>query len=287
MSKSFSCSPIILGIIEDVDVSAIHMSDYCHRSIPVDIDDLCSSIEQKGLLQPITIRPKEDHFQIVAGNRRYQACRRLGLRKVLCHIVELNDQQAFEVSIAENIQRENLTPIEEAKTFQEYASKFGWGGLSMLAKQIGKSVHYVERRIRLLDLPTDVLNSVRLKEIRPSIAEELFCINDRQHQSDFGKLALERKLSSRKVRELVKDFQLNSSCDSGSVYSFYKRMNNYDEKTQRAFDKSISVMKLAMHRITGIMESMEDNWIVYEVLRDHRNALHERIDLLIKEKKKI
>jgi ParB family chromosome partitioning protein len=94
------------------------------------------------LLQPIIVRPKDDHFQIIAGNRRYEACKRLGLKKILCHIVELDDKEAFEVSIAENVQRKNLTPIDEAKTFQSYASKFGWGGMSDLARKIGKSVHF-------------------------------------------------------------------------------------------------------------------------------------------------
>lgn len=90
------------------------------------------------------------------------------------------------------------------------------------------------------------------------------------------------------IFELVKAFQDNSSHQpSAGVETFYARINDVDEATQRAFDKSITVLKLAMHRLTAIMQDMEDNWIIYETLKHHRNVLHDQIDLLIKQKKKI
>jgi ParB family chromosome partitioning protein len=273
--------------MNDIRISQIHKYDLCHRTITLNIDDLCSSIKEKGLLQPIIVRPKDNYFQIIAGNRRYEACKKLGLKKILCHIIELDDKEAFEVSIAENVQRKNLTPIDEAKTFQAYASKFGWGGMSDLARKIGKSVHYVERRTKLLDLPTDVLDSLNSTEIKPSVVEELLRIRDKQKQSDFARLAKERCLSSRKTRELINEFQHNSVYDNVNVDSFYDVISDLDTRTQRSFDKSITVIRLAMNKLTSIMETMEDNWIVYEALMDHRRALHERIDLLIKQKKKI
>jgi ParB family chromosome partitioning protein len=287
MTEVFSSSPIILGIMDELSTSQIHKYDLCHRTVFLNVDDLCSSIKEKGLLQPIIVRPIDGHFQIIAGNRRYEACKKLGLKKILCHIIELDDKEAFEVSIAENVQRKNLTPIDEAKTFQSYASKFGWGGISNLARKIGKSVHYVERRIKLLDLPADVLSSLKSSEIKPSVVEELLRIKDKKQQSDFAKLAKERRLSSRKARELVNEFQHNTVYDNVNVDSYYAVISDLDTRTQRAFDKSITVIRLAMNKLTSIMETMEDNWIVYETLMDHRKALHERIDLLIKQKKKI
>ena len=287
MTEVFSSSPIILGIMDELSTSQIHKYDLCHRTVFLNVDDLCSSIKEKGLLQPIIVRPIDGHFQIIAGNRRYEACKKLGLKKILCHIIELDDKEAFEVSIAENVQRKNLTPIDEAKTFQSYASKFGWGGISNLARKIGKSVHYVERRIKLLDLPADVLSSLKSSEIKPSVVEELLRIKDKKQQSDFARLAKERRLSSRKARELVNEFQHNSVYDNVNVDSYYAVISDLDTRTQRAFDKSITVIRLAMNKLTSIMETMEDNWIVYETLMDHRKALHERIDLLIKQKKKI
>ncbi len=88
-----------MGVIEDVEVSKINIPSYCLRSNLGDINDLAQSIKQKGLLQPIVIRTKRENFEIVAGNRRYYACKSLGWRKIICHIVELDDKAAFEVSL--------------------------------------------------------------------------------------------------------------------------------------------------------------------------------------------
>jgi ParB family chromosome partitioning protein len=97
------------------------------------IDELASSIRQNGLLQPIIVRMQDNSFEIVAGNRRYNACKRLGWRKILCHVVELEDREAFEFALTENIQRRTLDPLEEAKAFKVYVQDFGWGGVSALA----------------------------------------------------------------------------------------------------------------------------------------------------------
>jgi ParB family transcriptional regulator, chromosome partitioning protein len=77
----------------------------------------------------------------------------LGWRKIICHILEIGDKDAFEISLIENIHRKSLDPLEEAEAFKEYVISFGWGGISDLAAKIGKSISYVDRRIRLLRLP--------------------------------------------------------------------------------------------------------------------------------------
>src|SRR5687768_7080850 len=118
MSKLFSTSPLILGIIEDIEINLIGPSKYNYRSDVEDFNDLCSSIQQKGLLQPILVRNKEENqYEIISGHRRYQACKKLGWRKFVCHIIELDDKDAFEVSLVENIQRKSLNPIEEAYAY--------------------------------------------------------------------------------------------------------------------------------------------------------------------------
>ena len=81
-------------------------------------------------------------------------------RKIPWHIVELDDKKAFEYSLVENIQRQTLSVIEEAEAFKVYVADFGWGSVSELARKIGKSPSYITKRINLLDLPTDVIDSV-------------------------------------------------------------------------------------------------------------------------------
>jgi len=289
MSKLFSSSPLILGIIEDVDLSRIKRAPYFSRNMSnVTSTELASSIKEKGLLQPILVRIKESYFEIVSGNRRYQACKSLGWRKIICHVLELDDKEAFEISLIENIQRKRLDPKEEAEAFKSYIMDYGWGGISHLSAKIGKSVSYVQRRIRLLDLAPDVLNSISNSSISTTIAEELLSIDDKDKQSQLTQLVSKNRLSSRKVRELVKDLKENSAYDyNNETYLSAIKMVDIDNKVHRSFDKSIIALKVALNKIGGIISEIEDNWIAREILMQHKNVLHGQIDLLLKEKRKL
>ena len=288
MPKFYSASPIILGVIEDVEVGRIRPSSSSYyRLIQTEMDELICSIKEKGLLQPIVIRSKGKYYEIVAGNRRYKACTTLGWRKIVCHVVELTDKEAFEVSLIENMQRRNMDPIEEAHAFKKYVLTFGWGGISELAAKIGKSVSYVDKRIRLLELPNDILDSIFKFEINKSAAEELLSIRDNHRQSKLAQIIREKRLSSRQARELVKNMEDGSIYDFDEKWTFQKKLVDIDRKTQKSFDKSIVALRVAMNTLGTIMEYIEDNWIVYEILMQHKNMLHTQIDLLIKEKRKL
>jgi ParB family chromosome partitioning protein len=164
---------------------------------------------------------------------------------------------------------------------------FGWGGISELAAKIGKSVGYVDKRIRLLDLPSDVLDSILKFEINRSTAEELLSIRDTHVQSKLAQIIRERRLSSRQARQLVKVREEGSVYDFDEKLTFQKKLVDIDRMTQKSFDKSILAIRFAMNTLSTIMEHIEDNWIVYETLMQHKNMLHAQIDLLIKEKRKL
>jgi ParB family chromosome partitioning protein len=276
-----------LGLIEDIEIGKIKQSLPSYRFIHTEIDELVRSINKKGLLQPIIVRSKGEYYEIVAGNRRYKACTALGWRKIVCHIAELDDKEAFEVSLIENIQRKNLEPIEQAHAFKNYVLAFGWGGISELSAKIGKSVSYIDKIIRLLDLPADILDSISKFEINRSTAEELLSIRDNHRQSKLAKIIRERRLSSRQVRELVKDHKEGSIYDFDEKWILREKFVDVDRMTQKSFDKSILAIRYAMNTLSTIMEYIEDNWIVYEILMQHKNMLHTQIDLLIKEKRKL
>jgi ParB family transcriptional regulator, chromosome partitioning protein len=287
LSKFHSASPSLLGLIEDIEIGKIKQSLPSYRFIHTEIDELVRSINKKGLLQPIIVRSKGEYYEIVAGNRRYKACTALGWRKIVCHIAELDDKEAFEVSLIENIQRKNLEPIEQAHAFKNYVLAFGWGGISELSTKIGKSVSYIDKIIRLLDLPADIIDSISKFEINRSTAEELLSIRDNHRQSKLAKIIRERRLSSRQVRELVKDHKEGSIYDFDEKWTFREKFVDIDRNTQKSFDKSIVALRVAMNTLSTIMEYIEDNWIVYETLMQHKNMLHTQIDLLIKEKRKL
>lgn len=287
MSKFHSASPALLGVIEEIEIGKIKQSLPSYRFIHTEIDELVHSISKKGLLQPIVVRSKGKYYEIVAGNRRYKACSALGWRKIVCHIAELDDKEAFEVSLIENIQRKNLEPIEQAHAFKNYVLAFGWGGISELSAKIGKSVSYIDKIIRLLDLPADILDSISKFEINRSTAEELLSIRDNHTQSKLAQVIREKKLSSRQARELVKDHEEGSVYNFDEKWTFREKFINVDRMTQKSFDKSIVALRVAMNTLSTIMEYIEDNWIVYETLMQHKNMLHTQIDLLIKEKRKL
>jgi ParB family transcriptional regulator, chromosome partitioning protein len=279
--QASSFSSITPGSIGDILISKIKQSKNIRRQVS-NTDELAKSIEQKGLLQPILVRTMDGYFEVVAGNRRYCACKSLGWKKITCHIIELDDRQAFEVSLIENIQRMTLSPLDEATAFKSYVTDFGWGGVTDLASRIGKSLSYITKRIKLLNLPPDVLESIMTRRLDPSLAEELLSIKDGNKQSVLANLIADRRLSLRMTRKLVKNF------DEGDRDSFYKSdYIDHIKIAERSFDKSITAIRIAMNSLSEIISGVEHDWIIQEVLMQHRNMLHTQIDLLLKEKKKL
>src|SRR4029079_8642285 len=122
----FTASSQLKGIIEEVDVYSMELPKFPFRNLEFEnVDELSLSIQQHGLLNPIIIKTINDRFQIVTGTRRYLSCRKLGWRNILCHIIEVNEKDAFEISLVENLQNKSLNAIEEARAFKAYVTDFG------------------------------------------------------------------------------------------------------------------------------------------------------------------
>jgi ParB family transcriptional regulator, chromosome partitioning protein len=273
------------GFVDDIDISVVKECQNTFRRNNENLEELCSSIQQKGLLQPVLVRTLENHYEIVAGNRRFRACKSLGWKKVACHVVELDDKNAFEISLIENIHRKSLNPIEKADAFKAYTCDFGWGGISDLATKIGKSKGYISKRIKLLNLPSDVLRSIMSRDIAVSVAEELlFQVKDPNKQSLLSNLISNRRLSMRMTRRLIKD---QDETDITFQSNYKKTYSDHVRLAERSFDKSIAAIRIAMNSLGEVINTIEQDWIVYEVLMQHKNMLHTQIDILIKEKKKL
>lgn len=287
LNKLYSNSILILGIIEDIEINKVKSSHFIHRSN--DDKDLCDSINQKGLLQPIIVRPINDYFEIVAGNRRYNACKKLGWKKIICHIVELNDKESYEISLIENIQRKNLDPIEEAQSYKTYVLTHGWGGISELASKIGKSIAYIDKKIKLLELPVDILESILESEISITAAEELIPLNDGKKQSNLADLIIKKKLSSRAIRSMVQGMKndLISYDDYYGLTNDSIYMDEIDKHTRKVFDKSITILKITAQKLGLLIAEIEENWIIYEMMKHHKDIIDNEINILIKEKKKL
>src|SRR5262245_27690093 len=120
------------------------------------IEDLAASIREKGLLQPLLVRPAANGYQLIAGERRFRAAQRAGLERVPISIREADDVEALELALIENLQRENLNPVEEARAFKRLGDEFELSQED-IATRVGKSRSAVTNSIRLLQLPAEVL----------------------------------------------------------------------------------------------------------------------------------
>jgi len=275
-------SDLLSGFLEEVEVGRIRPSRRAVRSDLGSLEELLTSIEEKGLLQPIVVRPVEDGFEVVAGNRRLEACRRLGVKRIPCLVIELDDREAFEVSLVENLQRKTLNPIEEAEAFKRYVDEYGYGSISELARRIGKSPSYVSRRIALLKLPSNVKEQLLRRRITPSVAQELLSL-DEKHTRMVGELIINKKVTRSEVRRIVRLIK-EDSVEPLSYYSLEERRQRIIERT---LAKCIAGLKVCMMKLDEVLDYLDENeWVLREILRQHRWLIHQQIDNLLKLKKK-
>lgn len=141
------------------------------------ISALADSIKEHGLLQPIVVRPIDGGYQIVAGERRWRACRMIGLSEVPVVIKDFTDFETAQVALIENLQRENLNPIEEALGYQTLMDKFGMTQ-DAVSKTIGKSRSTIANSLRILNLPAEIKEMVRSGSITMSHAKALMSLDD-------------------------------------------------------------------------------------------------------------
>jgi len=193
------------SVVEQIEMKMIRPSQFAIRDKfqknDCDFETLVNSIREHGLLQPILIRPFEHSFEIVAGHRRFQACRTLRWRFVAAKIRELTDKQAYEIQLTENIQRKSMDPIEEAEAFRRYVIDFGWGGVSELAKKIGKSEEYVSHHMQLLKLPDEIKDKIVNNCLKVSQAIEIVQI-PYEKQRNVASEIISNGLTVRQIREL-------------------------------------------------------------------------------------
>ena len=145
----------------DVDVDNIQPSRYQPRLIFDEeaLQELAVSIHQNGLIQPITVRKVDDHYEIIAGERRYRACLLLQMEKVPCYVLTPNEDQAAQMALVENVQRKDLSAIEEARSYLQIMRQCHMTQ-EQLAEKIGKSQSSVANKIRLLNLPEEIQGGV-------------------------------------------------------------------------------------------------------------------------------
>jgi ParB family transcriptional regulator, chromosome partitioning protein len=163
------------------------------------LTELASSIREHGVLQPILVRPSGSKFELIAGERRWRASGMAGRESIPAIVVEFDEQTALEVSIIENLQREDVSPLEEAAMFRKMTETFGYS-VRQLAQKVGKDKGYVENRLRLSDAPADIRELVSLRKDTISHAYELMKIGDERKRRRLAKRVAAGDLSLAKLR---------------------------------------------------------------------------------------
>jgi ParB family transcriptional regulator, chromosome partitioning protein len=164
------------------------------------IDRLATSLKEHGMIQPIVVRKKgEGKYEIIAGERRWRAAQKAQLHEVPISIVEMEDKQVLEVALIENLQREDLNPVEEALGYQRLMDEHGMTQ-EEIAKSIGKSRPHIANTVRLLNLPPQVLKYLETGELSAGHARALISVNNAE---ELAKEIIARKLNVRGAEELV------------------------------------------------------------------------------------
>ncbi len=241
------------------------------------LEELAESIRQHGLIQPITVRPEENgYYQIIAGERRWRAARLAGLETIPVHVLTVDEQKAMEMALVENLQREDLNPIEEAMGYEMLQQTYGMTQ-EAVASSVGRSRPAIANAIRLLALAEPVRKLVESGELSAGHARTLLPLIDPDAQLNVAKTILEKNLSVRRAEALV-DHLLKEPEMTGSVQ---RRTSSVDYlgECARSLEQALGrKVRMTQGRKTGKIE-LE----YYDA--DDREALLEALQQLPKRQK--
>ena len=168
------------------------------------LEQLAASITENGLLQPILVREYADgRYQIIAGERRFRACKIAGLSEIPAIILERDDKNVAQIALIENVQREDLNPVEEALAYKALSEQYGMTQ-EELSQKVGKSRSAIANAMRLLDLPEEILAMVASRELSAGHARTLLGVKNRDAMILLAQKAVEEDLSVRTLEQLVK-----------------------------------------------------------------------------------
>jgi ParB family chromosome partitioning protein len=166
------------------------------------LQELAASIREHGVLQPILVRPAGDGFQIIAGERRWRASKLAGKETIPAIVERFDDATALEIALIENLQREDLSPLDEAIIYKKMTDELGYS-IRNLAGKLGKDKGYVENRLRLATAPEDVREMVAARTDTLSAAYELMKVEDKRRRKSLAKQVVAGKLTLIRLRDKV------------------------------------------------------------------------------------
>ncbi len=180
------------------------------------LDDLTDSIREHGVIEPVIVRPMGEAFELVAGERRFRAAVQAGLHGIPAVARVMNDRQSLEIALIENIQRENISPVECAQAYRRLMDEFGLSQ-EQVAEQVGKSRSTVANTLRLLNLPARILSSLEREEITEGHARALLSIDDIDEQIRVWEAVVKQELSVRDTERLSRTPRIRRTSKTADV----------------------------------------------------------------------
>lgn len=202
--------------------------------------ELADSIKQFGVLQPLLVRKQKDYYEIIAGERRWRAAKMAGMKEVPVIVKEFTEQEIVEIGLIENIQRENLNPIEEAMAYKRLMEEFGLKQ-DEIAERVSKSRTAVTNSMRLLKLDERVQQMIIEDMISTGHARALLAIEDRDQQYELANMIFDEKLSVRDVEKLVKSLKNPKKVKEKKVVKNSFIYTDLEEKLKEVIGTKVSI----------------------------------------------
>ncbi|AEE92729.1 chromosome partitioning protein [Tepidanaerobacter acetatoxydans Re1] len=191
--------------VQEIDIKAIVANDKQPRKDfdEQKLDELAASMKQHGVLQPVIVRKKGNIYELVAGERRWRAAAKAGIKKIPAIVKELSDADVMEIALIENLQREDLNPMEEALAYKTLMDDFGLTQ-EELSKRVGKSRSQIANTVRLLNLESEIQELVLQDKLTAGHARALLSIQDKKCRYDLAKKISSDALSVRQTEQMAK-----------------------------------------------------------------------------------
>ena len=220
--------------------------------------ELSESIKQYGVLQPLLVQKRDGYYEIIAGERRWRAAKMAGLKEVPVVIKDFTDQQIVEISLIENIQREDLNPIEEALAYKRLLTEFKLKQ-DEVAERVSKSRTAVTNSVRLLKLDPRVQQMVIDEMITTGHARALLSIEDKEQQYKIAMQVFDQKLSVRDVEKLMKTMQNTENRKEKPQPENAFIYENLEEKMKALFGTKVSISHKANHKGKIVIDYYSDD----------------------------
>ncbi len=254
----------------DISISEIRPNPYQPR-LDFDSDkigELARSIEEKGVLQPLIVAKREDGYDLIVGERRLRAAGRAGLSNVPCLIMELPDEELLEIALVENLQREDLDPVEEARAYSLMIEKFELSQADV-AEKVGRNRSTIANALRLLNLPMEVQTLLQEGKLSAGHARTLLGIEGAENQTNAANAMVDRGLS---VREAEEDRRMRrerspAAGERKSRKALDPRIRRVEEELQRHFGTLVKLKGSEKGSIVIKYYSMEDLNRILDILR--------------------